>query len=328
MKLEEAKRRIRVPELWRHFGYQGDPKPSCKCPWRDEKKPSFSVDPGGELWHDFATAEGGDAVDFLQRASGLSAGDACRKFIELAGGRIEPIPRAPRASCQAPEQRARPNLAGFREGTPEELQTLAGLRGIGLEGLRWASARGVLRFGTVKEQPSWIVMDVEGVNAQARRLDGMPWEDLGAKARTARGAWASWPIGIREARDFPAIALCEGGPDFLAAHYLSLWEQASHFTKTDVACAPVGMLGASLRIHADALPLFAGKRVRLFGHGDPAGREAVTRWARELEPHASEVDAFDFGGLVRADGAPAKDLNDCLNLNPDSFSETKKLLPI
>ena len=71
MKLEEAKRRIGVPELWRHFGYQGDPKPSCKCPWRDEKKPSFSVDPGGKLWHDFATAEGGDAIDFLSRASGL-----------------------------------------------------------------------------------------------------------------------------------------------------------------------------------------------------------------------------------------------------------------
>ena len=229
---------------------------------------------------------------------------------------------------QQPTERARPSLGGFREGTPEELQALASLRGIGLEGIRWASARGVLRFGTVKGHPAWIVMDGEKVNAQARRLDGKPWEDLNAKARTARGAWAAWPLGIREAEPFPCIALVEGGPDFLAAHYLSLWEQASHYSKQDVHCAPVTMLGASLRIHADALPLFAGKRVRLFGHGDPAGREAVTRWARELEPHASEVDAFDFGGLVRADGTPAKDLNDCLNLNPDSFSETKKLLPI
>ena len=327
MKLEEAKRRIRVPELWRHFGFPGDPAPSCRCPWREDRKPSFSVHESGELWNDFSTGEGGDAVDFLRHASGLSAGDACRKFIELAGGRIQPIARAPRV-IQQPTERARPSLGGFREGTPEELQALASLRGIGLEGIRWASARGVLRFGTVKGHPAWIVMDGEKVNAQARRLDGKPWEDLNAKARTARGAWAAWPLGIREAEPFPCIALVEGGPDFLAAHYLSLWEQASHYSKQDVHCAPVTMLGASLRIHADALPLFAGKRVRLFGHGDPAGREAVTRWARELEPHASEVDAFDFGGLVRADGTPAKDLNDCLNLNPDSFSETKKLLPI
>ena len=173
-----------------------------------------------------------------------------------------------------------------------------------------------------------MVLDKEGANAQARRLDGLPWADLNAKARTARGAWAAWPIGIREARDFPAIALCEGGPDFLAGHYLSLWEQASHYSKQDVQCAPVAMLGASLRIHPDALELFSFKRVRIFGHADPAGREAVDRWARELEPYAARVDAFDFGGLVKADGAPAKDLNDCLDLDSDSFSQTKKLLPI
>ena len=72
----------------------------------------------------------------------------------------------------------------------------------------------------------------------------------GAKAWTLPGAWASWPIGITETQPFPAIAICEGGPDFLAAHYLALWEQSTHHTKRDVQCAPVAMLGASQRIHA------------------------------------------------------------------------------
>ena len=101
------------------------------------------------------------------------------------------------------------------------------------------------------------------MNAQARRMDGLQWEHIGAKAWTFPGSWAAWPLGITEAQDFRAIALCEGGPDMLAGHYLALWEQASHHTKRDVLCVPVAMLGASLNIHADALPLFAGKRVAI-----------------------------------------------------------------
>jgi hypothetical protein len=31
------------------------------------------------------------------------------------------------------------------------------------------------------------------------------------------------------------------------------------------------------------------------------------------------VDAFDFAGLVRTDGADVKDLNDLTNIDPDCF---------
>ena len=152
--------------------------------------------------------------------------------------------------------------------------------------------------------------DTARVNAQARRMDGWEWEHIGAKAWTLPGAWASWPIGITEAQPFPAIALCEGGPDCLAAHYLTLWEQATHHNKRDAQCAPVAMLGASQRIHPDALPLFTGKRVRIFGHEDEAGRGAVERWAAQLASVGADVDAFSFAGLQQMDGQPVKDLND------------------
>jgi hypothetical protein len=159
------------------------------------------------------------------------------------------------------------------------------------------------------------------------RLDGQEWEHIGAKAWTLPGSWASRPIGITEAQPFPAIALCEGGPDFLAAHYLALWEQASQPSQRDAHCSPVAMLGASQKIHADALPMFTGKPVRIFGHDDEAGRGAVERWAAQLAAVGAEVDAFNFAGLQQGEGKPVKDLNDSLLMDAPSFAEAGRMLP-
>jgi hypothetical protein len=122
-----------------------------------------------------------------------------------------------------------------------------------------------------------------------------------------------------DAQPFPSIALCEGGPDLLAAHDLAKWEQADQ-------CSPVAMLGASLSIHADALPLFTGKRVRIFGHDDEAGRAGAERWTRQLATVGADVDTFTFNGLYRADGNPVKDLNDALLMDDASFATRKGLL--
>lgn len=327
MNLSEAKARIRIPDLWRHFGFEGEPKASCRCPWREDHKPSFSVSTDGMLWNDFATGEGGDAVDFLQRASGLSKAEACRKFIELAGGRITPTPHAARPHPKPADTKPRPIFPDFHKGTPADFAQLAKLRGIGREGLDFASERGLLWFATLKDCPAWIITDGERVNAQARRMDGQQWEHVQAKAWTLPGSWASWPIGIKEAQAFPSVALVEGGPDFLGAHYLALWEQAPNFASRAVRCVPVAMLGASQRIHEDALPHFAGKRVRIFGHADEAGREAVERWARQLQAVGADVDAFSFAGLQQVNGEPVKDLNDALAMDAPSFAQAERILP-
>ena len=321
--LAAAKARLNIHGLWRHFGFDGEPKASCRSPFRDDYKPSFSVNADGTLWNDFATGDAGDAVDFFQRASGLSQKDACRKFIELAGGHFTPAPRAARP--QRAEAKPKPVFPDFTKGTAADFKQLASLRNIGREGLEFAGKRGLLWFATLKDCPAWIVTDAARVNAQARRMDGQEWEHIGAKAWTLPDSWASWPIGITEAQPFPAIALCEGGPDFLSAHFLVLWEQASHHTKWDVQCSPVMLAGASQRIHANALPLFTGKRVRIFGHDDEAGRGAVERWARQLA--SVDVDAFSFAGLRQGDGKPVKDLNDSLLMDAGSFAQVERMLP-
>ena len=287
--LADAKASFNIHRQWRHFNFPGEPKTSCPSPFRKDHRPSFSVNADGTLFNDFATGDAGDAVDFFQRASGLSRKDACRKFVELAGGHFTPAQRPARTPCQPGASKPAPVFPDFRTGTPAKFKQLARLRNISREGLEWAGERGLLWFATLKDCPAWIVTDSARVNAQARRMDGGLWEHIGAKAWTLPGAWASWPIGITEAQPFRAIALCEGGPDFLAAHYFALWEQATHHARRDAQCSPVAMLGASQRIHQHALPMFAGKRVRIFGHEDEAGRAAVDRWARQLQIVGADV---------------------------------------
>lgn len=315
--LAEAKARLNIHSLWRHFGFEGEPKPSCRSPFRADRRPSFSVNRDGSLFHDFATGEAGDAVDFFQRASGLSRKQACRKFIELACGHFTPAPRT--AHRQGEPAAIKPIFPNFRTGTPADFNRLAELRNVSPDALVLASMRGLLSFGTLKGTATWIVTDFARVNAQARRMDGQLWPDIGAKAWTLPGSWASWPIGTKESRDFANIALVEGGPDLLAAFHFILCESR----ETD--CAVVAMLGGTQRIHADALPIFTGKRVRIFGHGDSEGREAVQRWARQLEGMGASVDAFDFIGLRKTDKSGVKDLNDSCLIHPDDFEAERTL---
>jgi hypothetical protein len=57
------------------------------------------------------------------------------------------------------------------------------------------------------------------------------------------------------------------------------------------------MLSAAYTIPADALPLFAGKRVRICAHDDETGYRAASRWAAQLATHGADADAFSFAGV-------------------------------
>jgi hypothetical protein len=324
MTIELAKARLTIPDLWQRLDLPGQPKASCKSPFRDEKHASFSVSADGQLWNDFGTNEGGDAVDFLRLATGLSPEAAFKKFIELAGGgthEAKPLPKRPAPAPQPAQPRQKPSFPDFERGTDAELHRLAELRRVSFFGLYLARHVGLLRFATWKEQRAWIVTDDEGLNAQARRLDGEPWAHIGAKAQTLPGSWASWPLGAKTCPAYPAFLLCEGGPDLLAAlHFI-------HAARAEGKCFPLTLLGASQRIHEEALPILAGKRVRIFPHTDTAGQEAAERWTRQLETVGAEVDAFSFAGLRKADGSPVGDLNDCTTIEPAQAFELEGLLP-
>lgn len=332
MKLAEAKARLTIHDLWRHFGFEGEPSKSCRCPFHADGSASFSVfagKDGRDAFHCFAGCGGGDVVDFFQLATGLPHAEACRAFIKLAGGSpVTPMPRPAlrKAEDEAEKAAKRKTWPLFTSpltshtGTEEAaLPVVAKLRHVSLEGVKLMAARGLLWFTSWKDSPAWVVTDSTLLNAQVRRMDGQQWAV--GKAQTLPGSLAARPVGLHEAKPFSVVLLVEGGADLLAAfHFIH-----AHGREADTAA--VAMLGASNAITADALPHFAGKRVRIMAHADEAGIKAAAKWVAQLASAGATVDVADFTGLLMADGQPVKDLNHCNRLRPEDQPQLEDLIP-
>ncbi len=307
--LTAAKSRLDVAAVWELLGLPGEARRSCRCPLHEDRSASFSIFAEGAAWKCHAGCGQGDAIRFLQCARQLSIRDALREFVRLAGldpatSRPWPAPMPVRLKPRADAPTPAPAWPPMHAGTLADHGRLAALRRVSVTSVRLASERGMVRFGTWRGWPAWFVCDDSRRVAQARRLDGALWWSDGPKAQTLPGGCASWPVGVSESNGFPLIALCEGGPDLLAALHLALCAGR----EADVA--PVVLLGASQRIQADALPMFTRRRVRIFPHADAAGHEAAKVWTRQLLEVGAQVDAYDLTPFRTVAGAKLKDLND------------------
>ncbi len=208
--------------------------------------------------------------------------------------------------------------ADMHPGTDTELFTLAGVRHLpGVEGLRAASAAGLLYFCTLPDhdegnpsqwvrRPAWFITDSARLCLLARRLDGRDWTAIRAKGWLRRGSDGRWPIGGAGIGQRPAVALVEGGPDLLAlCHLLATSDRLA-------SVAPLAMPSGSAAIAPEALPLLAGKEVFIFPDADKAGRLALAKWREQLlTAGAATVRAFDFAAWQssRLRRSP-KDLNE------------------
>lgn len=281
------------------------------CPFHSETTPSFYVYANEGRFHCFGCGAHGDIVDLERELRGGTAREAAARVLGLT-------PRPYPIQIEKPNSEVEAlKLDGLKPCSLRQLKRISSMRSIPIEGLRLASERGVLFICDYPYQgPCWVITDDARRNANARRLDGQRFELIGGregpKAKSFKRSEASWPIGIAQASGFPAIALCEGAPDLLSAFYLAYAGGVEHLI------TPVCMSGAACSIHSEALPLFRGKIVRIFGHADEAGRTAMQRWADQLRTVDAEVDGFDFRGLFKPDGSPAKDLNDLLLANTAS----------
>lgn len=314
--IAKTKDRLRIPQLLRILGYEGDfSKNPCCCPFHEDRSASFSISPDGKLCNCFAGCVKGSAIDVLMKATGLSEKEACRKFIEMAARLpMSTLPEPPpRRESRQEEKRALPNLPPMDYGTPEDHEALAALRHVSIEAVRVAEVVGVLRFGEWRGQPAWFVRDPGGRVAQARRMDRQLWAC--GKVANPKNSWASWPVGAGVKIADQSIALCEGGPDLLAAWHFIHCQQR----REDVFA--VAMLGAGHKIHPEALPWFANRRVRIFTHGEESGRKGAARWAEQLASVGCRVDAVDCGKLT---GKEHGDLNDLTQTNS---SDLEGLLP-
>ena len=169
---------------------------------------------------------------------------------------------------------------------------------------------------------AWVLTDQTHKTYLARRLEGEPWEHLDSKPKAwlLPGTQGGWPIGIQGSWPYPAIAITEGGPDFLSAF------AHAYASGVEDRVAPVCMPGATPSIPDDALASFRGKRVRIFTHDDDAGYRAAKRWALQLRGMASKVDGYRFDGLTQSDGKPVKDLNDLLRIDYDCWEQNQAVV--
>ena len=122
-----------------------------------------------------------------------------KRIWALAGGTGDNpgdyLPPVPPPKPQEPLQRH--EWADLEPGSDRDLRILSNLRGIGIEGLRLARDRGVLRFFDHRiNGRCWTVSDGSGYVRQDRRLDGSPFilaDSTEAKSRTM--GKPCWPVG-------------------------------------------------------------------------------------------------------------------------------------
>jgi hypothetical protein len=286
---------------------------------------------------DWSADKNYDAVDFLGEALALCNGEAIRRFIEIANG--HQITAAPTPVVRAKEktEARRPDISRLRKADCSELQKIADSRNIDVRAVQLAQDLGTLRVGDVCGYPSWVLLDESGLCAEGRRLNRKPYPgvtkekvQLGErKAHTLRGSRKDWPVGILPAAAYrkavEAILVVEGGPDYIAALHFALRQQKKGILPVAVLGRGQGLRG----LHPDALEHFRGHRVRICPHNDSDGLGIAhaLRWSKQLQQADCEVDFFIFNGLRKADGSPAKDLNDCTQLAPQSMGKLEELFP-
>ncbi|WP_294949095.1 DNA primase [Sulfurivirga sp.] len=76
----------------------------ARCPFHDEKTPSFNVSPQKQFYHCFGCGASGDAIRFLQEYDGLSFVDAVEQLAQQAGLRVPYRQLSPQEQAQRQRQ--------------------------------------------------------------------------------------------------------------------------------------------------------------------------------------------------------------------------------
>ena len=338
----EAKERLTIPDIWRRLALPGEPRDHgvCKSPFREDRSgASFSIFKAGLMFKDHAEgdAQQGDAVCFLELATGCDRAQAMRTLVEMAGlggqlahrgeGRSAVVPVKVEPRPALPDRgtgwgfRRLPELPEVLPVTVERIEALASQRGLAPWAVLAATEQGLLSFVRKWGRDCWMVTDATGCNAQVRRLDGEPWQVNGQalKGLTLPDSWATWPLGCARpgqgaegSGQKRGILLVEGAPDLLAAVQ---WLEETGEAET---CIPVAMLGAGQPIQGSALSHFVGRQVRIMEQRDPAktrrdgttyypGQDAARKWQDQLAGVAASCRILHL-----PEAMPGKDLNDYL----------------
>jgi hypothetical protein len=194
------------------------------------------------------------------------------------------------------------------------------------EAIYEAMQRGLLTFMRHRNAACWRFGDAR--NGCLRRLDGHPFkingERVKAKGETRGDSWHRL-IGLDDvvANDRREILLIiEGSKDALTAlHFADVEDRLS-------SIGVVAALGAGVKLLADDVEKFRGRRVRIFGDADATGENAASKIGQQLASVAEEVQIFNLAGLHCQEGSLVKDLFDLSRIDYDDFEENRDLWSI
>ena len=72
------------------------------CPFHQETKPSFTVNPKRQLWHCFGCGEAGDVIGFVTKSQGIGFREAVEK-LSKNGGDPKPVTPHPQPETRTPK---------------------------------------------------------------------------------------------------------------------------------------------------------------------------------------------------------------------------------
>jgi hypothetical protein len=284
----QAREQLTISDAWRLLGFEGEPKASCRSPFREDRSPSFSIFDDGRAWKDHTTGEGGDVVEFLKAA--LGGYTEARNWLK---GRSS-IPFAPQPP-QKPKEDL-PKKIGWPAGIMDSNAGWSAFlhrRKISSPAAHAMVKAGVLRFCKIDGHDCYIVTDRTWRAAEIRRVDGGNFGP--SKAFPLRGVDKRWLPGLEplySALRATSVLLTEGATDLLSGMDLYSRYRRSGGTHSWGVAA---VLGAGCKnLHPDAIPLLRGRHVRIVPDADQAGDQMADHWTGLLRKIGCSVDVVNL----------------------------------
>jgi hypothetical protein len=173
-KIDEAKRRLPLPQLLEKLALSANAKKSARCPFpgHDDKHPSFSVFQGADgfwRWSCFAGCGDGDEIMFLITLKGISMTQAIKLYLDMAGfppSRSHKFREYPKSL----ESRAFPQSLESPECPVSPVSEGHGLNGAAEKVLKALAARNACtERNTAKERRWQLARDIKAFPARLGR---------------------------------------------------------------------------------------------------------------------------------------------------------------
>lgn len=273
-----ARETLTVPDVWVMLDLPGEPRPSCRSPFREERTASFSIYENGSKWTDHGVGLGGDVIEFISAATSLDHRGVRQWLIDRLN--LAHCPAAPR---KAPVPTVRPAKViewpgELIDGTEETWRAFAKSRGITFSAAWLAAKSGILKFCIINGVKCYVITDAERRAAEIRRIDRGMFGTC--KAYPLKGVDKRWLPGaamLRPAKPDAAVLLVEGATDLLSA--MDLWIRYGKATANFRSWVCMAVLGAGCKqLDPECAALIAGRHVRIVPDADTAGDKMLDHW--------------------------------------------------